>query len=60
MSLQGLRFSKKSSKINFLFYLTFIDVHTGRQKVPKSDFQGHFSMPKNVRNFLKKKFIEEY
>ena len=32
----------------------------GRQKVPKSDFQSQFSMSKNVRIFLKKKFIEEY
>ena len=37
------------------FYLTF----TGRQKVPKSDFQSHFPMSKNVRIFLKKNFITE-
>ena len=40
--------------------MTFTDVHTGRQKVPKSDFQSHFSMSKNVRIFLKKNFIEEH
>ena len=40
--------------------MTFTDVHTDRQKVPKSDFQSHFSMTKTVRIFLKKKFIEEY
>ena len=34
--------------------MTFTDVHTGRQKVPKSDFQSHFPMSKNVRIFLKK------
>ena len=34
--------------------MTFTDVHTGRQKVPKSDFQSHFSMSKNVQIFLKK------
>ena len=40
--------------------MTFTDVHKGHQKVPKSDFQSHFSMSKNIRIFLKKKFIEEY
>ena len=60
MSQQGLYFSKKISKIEIFFDLTFTDVHTGRQKVPKSDFQSHFPMSKNVRIFLKKNFIEEY
>ena len=54
MSQQGLYFSKKISKIEIFFDLTFTDVHTGRQKVPKSDFESHFSMSKNVRIFLKK------
>ena len=34
--------------------MTFTDVHTGHQKVPKSDFQSDFSMSKNVQIFLKK------
>ena len=55
-----LHFSKKISRIKIFFDLTFTDVHTGRQKVPKSDFQSHFSMSKNGRIFLKKKIIEEY
>ena len=55
MSQQGLHFSKKISKIFFWGDLAFTDVHTGHQKVPKSDFQSHFSMSKNVRIFLKKK-----
>ena len=60
MSQQGLDFSKKISKKKYFFDLTYTDVHTGRQKVPKSDFQSHFSMSKNGQIFLKKKFIEEY
>ena len=36
------------------------DVHMGRQKVPKSDFQSHFSMSKIIRIFLYCFFIEEY
>ena len=31
------------------FDLTFTDVHMGRQKVPKSDFQSQFSMSKIIR-----------
>ena len=54
MSQQGVDFSKKISKMKIFFDFTFTDVHTGRQKVPKSDFQSHFSMSKNVRIFLKK------
>ena len=52
MSQQGLDFSKKISKIKIFFYLTFTDVHMGRQKVPKSDFQSQFSMSKIIRIFL--------
>ena len=32
--------------------MTFTDVHLGRQKVPKSDFQSHFSMSKIIQIFL--------
>ena len=32
--------------------MTFTDVHRGRQKVPKSDFQSQFSMSKIIRIFL--------
>ena len=32
--------------------LTFTDVHMGRQKVPKSDFQSQFSVSKIIRIFL--------
>ena len=49
MSQQGLHFSKKISKLKIFFDLTFTDVHMGHQKVPKFDFQSHFSMSKNVR-----------
>mgnify|MGYP001191379994 CR=1 FL=1 len=48
MSQQGLDFSKKISKRKIFFDLTFTDVHMGRQKVPKSDFQSHFSMYSRV------------
>ena len=60
MSQQSLHFSKKISKRNFFFDLTFTDAHMGHQKVPKSDFQSHFSISKKGRIFLKKNFIEEY
>ena len=52
MSQQGLDFSKKSVKEKYFFDLTFTDVHMGRQKVPKSDFQSHFSMSKIIGIFL--------
>ena len=42
----------KISKIYIYFFLTFTDVHMGRQKVPKSDFQSHFSMTKIIRIFF--------
>ena len=58
MSQQGLHFSKKISKIKIFFDLTFTDVHTGRQKVPKSDFQSHFPMSKNIRIFIKKNSLK--
>ena len=32
--------------------MTFTDVHTSHQKVPKSDFQSQFSMSKIIRIFL--------
>ena len=48
LSQQGLDFSKKISKRIIFFDLTFTDVHMGRQKVPKSDFQSQFSMSKNI------------
>ena len=60
MSQQGFDFSKTSVIEKYFFDLTFTDVHMGHQKVPKSDFQSQFSMSKNDRIFLKKKFIEEY
>jgi hypothetical protein len=40
--------------------LTFTDVHIGRQKVPKSDFQSHFSLSKKNWIFLIFFFIQEY
>ena len=40
--------------------MTFTDVHIGRQKVPKSDFQRQFSMSNIIRIFLIFFFIEEY
>ena len=52
MSQQGLHFSKKISKRKIFFDLTFTDVHMGRQKVPKSDFQSQFSMSKIIQIFL--------
>jgi hypothetical protein len=52
--------AKKSVKEKYFFDLTFTDVHMGRQKVPKSDFQSHFSMSKIIRIFLNFFFIEEY
>ena len=52
MSQQGLDFSKKICKIKMIFCLTFTDVHRGRQKVPKSDFQSQFSMSKIIQIFL--------
>ena len=60
MSQQGLDFSKKSVKEKYFFDLTFTDVHIGRQKVPKSDFQSQFSISKIIRIFLIFFFIEEY
>ena len=45
-------FSKKISKIEIFFDLTFTDVHMGRQKVPESDFQSQFSMSKIIWIFL--------
>ena len=59
MSQQGLDFSKENNLKQF-FDLTFADVHMGRQKVPKSDFQSQFSMSKIIRIFLIFFFIEEY
>ena len=44
--------TKKSVKEKYFFDLTFTDVQMGRQKVPKSDFQSHFSMSKIIRIFL--------
>ena len=58
--MRGFILAKKSVKEKYFFDLTFTDVHMGRQKVPKSDFQSQFSMSKNDRIFLKKIFIEEY
>ena len=61
VSQQGLHFSKKISKIKTFFDLTFTDVHMGRQKVLKSDFQSHFSTSKIIQIFLIYFFfIEEY
>ena len=54
VSQQGLHFSKKISKIFFWGDLAFTDVHTGHQKVPKSDFQSRFSMSKSICICLKK------
>ena len=51
MSQQGLDFCKKISKRKKKD-LTFTDVHMGRQKVPKSDFQSQLSMSKIIRIFL--------
>ena len=44
----GDDFRKKIGKRIWFFDLTFTDVHMGRQRVPKSDFQSHFSMAKIV------------
>ena len=52
MSQQWLDFSKKISKRKIFFDLTLTDVHIGRQKVPKSDFQSQFSMSKFIQIFL--------
>ena len=49
---RGFILTKKSVKEKHFFYLTFTDVHMGRRKVPKSDFQSHFSMSKIIRIFL--------
>ena len=57
----GVRFLQKNRKNkNNSFILTFTDVHMGRQKMPKSDFQSQFSQSKIVRTFLNLIFIEEY
>ena len=50
-SLEQLSVAELKEK--YFLDLTFTDVHMGRQKVPKSDFQSQFSMSKNVRIFLK-------
>jgi hypothetical protein len=39
---RGLIVAKKSVKEKLFFDLSFTDVHMGRQKVPKSDFQKSF------------------
>ena len=59
MSQQGIDFSKKISKIEIFFDLTFTDIQMGCQKVPKSDFQSQFSMSKNHSNLSGFFFIEE-
>ena len=59
VSQQGLDFSKKSVKEKYFFDLTFTDAHTSCQKVPKSDFQGQFSMSKIILIILIL-FIEKY
>ena len=52
MSQQGVDFSKKISKKKKKIDLTFTDVHMGRQKVPKSDFQSQFSIcQKSFKSF---------
>ena len=40
--------------------MTFTDVHMGRQKGPKFDFQSQFSKSKIIQVFLNFFFIEEY
>ena len=57
---RNLILANKSVKEKYFFDLTFIDVHMGRQKAPKSDFQSRFSLSKIVRIFLIFFFIEEY
>ena len=53
MSLDlGLTLAKKSVKEKHFFDMTFTDVHMGRQKVPKSDFQSQFSTSKIIQIFL--------
>jgi hypothetical protein len=59
VSQQGLDFGKKAVKKKEFFNLTFTDVHMGRQKVPKSNFQSQFSTSKIIWIFLIF-FIEEY
>ena len=44
--------AKKSVKEKYFFELTFTDVHMGRQKVSKADFQSQFSMSKIIWIFL--------
>ena len=44
--------TKKLVLENYLFYLTFTDFQTNRQKVPKSDFQSQFSMSTIIWIFL--------
>ena len=45
---RGSILAKKSVKSKYFFDLTFTDVHTGCQKVPKSDFPSQFSMSKII------------
>ena len=59
MSHQGVDFSKKSVKQKHFFDLTFTDVHMGRQKVPKADFQSQFKCQKSFESFLSF-FIKEF
>ena len=42
------------------FHISYQNSEISWPKVPISDFQSQFSMSKIIRNFLKKKFIEEY
>ena len=41
-----------SVKEEYFFVFTFTDVHMGRQKVPQSDFQSHFSTSKIIQIFI--------
>ena len=45
-SLEQLSVAELKEK--YFLDLTFTDVHMGRQKVPKSEFQSHFSMSKVI------------
>ena len=46
----GFEAKTQNSGLDFLY--THVSVCSGRQKVPKSDFQSQFSMPKIIRIFL--------
>ena len=48
----GLTLAKKSVKEKHFFDMTFTDVHMGRQKVPKFDFQSQFSKSKISQTFI--------